>query len=161
MEKQNLSQKTIDDLIVKLADKIKNSNKKYTYIVGIARGGLHISKPLAKMLKIKHMTIKISFYNPKFHNAIPYPRLVDVRKFEKNFSSNDEYLFVDDLIDAGHTMNWINENLNPMYGPFDTAVLYLRKKNKYNIIPTFYVEEKPKGWIVFPWEQALTLENKA
>lgn len=144
-----LTEKTIDKLIVQLAEKIKNSKKGYDYIVGIARGGLHISIPLAKILKIKHLSIRVSFYG-EVGMCVPYPRLIDVTALEKK---SGDLLFVDDLIDGGHTLNWINTNLNPQYGPFDTAVLYLNKKNQFGITPTFYVEEKPKKWIVFPWEQ--------
>ena len=147
-EKLHLTQKDIDRLIKKLAIKIKNSKKDYDYIVGVARGGLNISMPLAKILKIKHTSIRVSFYG-EVGVCVPYPRLIDVTSLERK---KGELLFVDDLVDAGHTLNWINVNLNPQYGPFDSAVLYLNKKNQYGITPTFYIEEKPKAWIIFPWE---------
>jgi hypoxanthine phosphoribosyltransferase len=149
MEKQYISQKDIDLHINSLAKIIKNSKKDYDYIVGVARGGLNISKPLAKKLRTKHISIRVSFYGA-VGMGCPYPRLIDTTALET--TKGGTFLFVDDLVDAGHTLNWINVNLSPQYGPFDTAVLYLNKSNRYGITPTFYVEEKPSAWIVFPWE---------
>jgi hypoxanthine phosphoribosyltransferase len=148
-----ITKKEIDKLIVQLAEKIKKSGKEYDYIVGIARGGLNISKPLAKLLKTKHISIRVSFYG-KIGIVFPYPRLIDTTALEKVDGS--DLLFVDDLIDAGHTINWINKNLDPHYGPFDIAVLHLNKNNQYKITPTFYVKEKPNSWLVYPWEQKET-----
>jgi uncharacterized protein len=144
-----ISSKEIKEMIFQLSEKIKKSGKEYDYIVGIARGGLNISKPLSKLLKVKHISIRVSFYGKK-GTISPYPRLIDTTSLE-GIVGND-LLFVDDLIDNGHTINWINKNLSTNYGPFDIAVLHHNKNNEYKINPTFYVKEKPKAWVVYPWE---------
>jgi hypoxanthine phosphoribosyltransferase len=149
-KKLYISKKEINLLTKKLADDIKITKVKYDYIVGIARGGLNISKPLARILKLKHKSIKVSFYGKAM---TPFPKIIDLTEIEG--IGSETILFVDDLIDAGHTINWLNSNIKEYYN-YDVAVLYWNPINRYNITPTHYAAIKPESWIVFPWESAKT-----
>lgn len=143
-----IPQSTIDKHITTLANKIKKSKKKYSFIVGIARGGLNISKPLSKLLNIPHKTIKVSFYGKAVMRGIPQE--INIRPLVAR-DRDETYLIVDDLVDGGNTFDWIKTNLGP-YINFDSAVVYYNKRNDLGYTPTFYAKEKPKKWIVFPWE---------
>ena len=141
-----ISQKEINKLINQLADKIKDANVAYDYIVGIARGGIHISKPLSKILKVPHKSIRVSFYSTAAHQ---YPIMINLKSIDK--LDNHKLLFIDDLIDAGHTINWLNENIKYYY-TYDVGVLYHNKNNRYAVTPTYYATEKPQDWLIFPWD---------
>lgn len=133
-------------LLDNLLKQIENSKIKFDYVVGIANGGLHISKPLAEALNIPHKSIKISFYkNGKLKNT---PK-INLNQL-KNIDNTKKILFVDDLIDSGSSLNYIKQNIHLKY---KTAVLFRNKNNKYKITPDFYAEEKPDAWIKFHWEK--------
>lgn len=143
-----LTKKEIKENINLLAKNIIASGKKYDYVVGIARGGLHVSRPLSKKLKVPHTDIRISFYNKC---QTYFPQIVDLRNL-MNLPIRKNILIVDDLIDAGHTVNWLNENVKE-YFDYDIAVMYLNEHNRHEIVPTYFASYKPNAWIVFPWEK--------
>lgn len=146
---KKLSQQKIDADIEKLANSIFPVKNDYSYVVGIARGGLHISRPLAKKLKLKHTSIKISFYTDGVLTM--YPQKVDVSKLT-SLPKTKKMLIVDDLVDGGHTIQWLNENISE-YIPYDVAVLYWNQHNSRGIYPKYYADFKPEGWVVFPWDK--------
>ena len=148
-EVELISKKTINTHIKTLANKIAQSNIEYQYIVGIARGGLNISKPLSKLLKIPHKTIRVSFYTNDFRHA--YPSIVNVKSLDL-IDKSKKILIVDDLIDGGHTFNWLNSNVKS-YIEYDIGVIYYNERNQFGIKPTFYSEVKPDTWLIFPWEK--------
>ena len=145
-----ISQKTINTHIKTLAKKIKQSSIEYLYIVGIARGGLNISKPLSKLLKIPHKTIRVSFYTNGIEHQ--YPAIVNVKSLDL-IDKSKKILIVDDLIDGGHTFNWLNSNVKS-YVEYDIGVIYNNERNRFGIKPTYFAEIKPDKWIVFPWEKS-------
>lgn len=147
MKKIIISWEEIDKLTKKLIKDIKKSGIDYGYIVGIARGGLHISKNISKELKIPHKTIKISFYGDCITS---YPKIIDVTEIV-HIDKTKPILFIDDLIDNGYSINWIETNLKDYYN-YDTAVIYWNKRNINKIVPIYYAKLKPKEWIQFPWD---------
>ena len=146
-EKLFITKKEIKNNIDTLYKKILSSGKKYDYVVGIARGGIHISKPLARKLKAKHTDIRVSFYN--YHQTY-YPQIIDLQNLQK-LPIRKNILIVDDLIDGGNSINWLNTNIKDYYD-YDTAVAYYNAYNGYQVVPTFFADYKPQAWIVFPWE---------
>jgi hypoxanthine phosphoribosyltransferase len=144
MKKHYVSRKYIDWMIQELINRVVESGKKYTRVVGIKNGGLHISQPMATALGLPHHEVHISYYTTKkpiFKNI--------------NFSweKTDNVLIVDDLIDLGRTItaliNHCRQDLDTEPDNIDMAVLFWKHGS---IKPTYYIEEKPDKWIVFPWE---------
>jgi hypoxanthine phosphoribosyltransferase len=143
--KYYISQDRVDWMIRTLIRQIVGSGTNYTIVVGIRNGGTHISKPVAEALGLPHQEVHISYYttkSPIFKNI--------------NFTWDklDNVLIVDDLIDKGKTVKALihhcNQDLDTIPNSIDVAVLYW----KYNsFVPTYYVEEKPDAWVVFPWEE--------
>lgn len=136
MGKIILSYKQFGMMMDKLVYKIKKSGKKYDCILTIPNGGFPVATHLAKYLEIPKI---ISSHQAKTSDQIAINHI--------NHISNT--LIVDDLIDTGITMFQIKES----YRIGDIAVLYFKpEKMKYNIIPTYFVEET-SDWVVFPWEK--------
>ena len=143
----HVSKQKIDLMIDKLYKRIVLDNNKFDYVVGIEKGGLNISVPLAKMLNLPHKSIKISFYNGQ--NKANSEPIVDF--YGHKFNKKDKILMVDDLIDDGFTANYFINNIECKY---KIAVLYWNKYGKYKIIPDYFLEEKfINSWLEFYWEQ--------
>lgn len=139
------TEQEIQTRVEKLADLIKSSKKKIDLIVGIESSGLYISRPLAQLLNLPHASVKISFYGES-----KTPKDIPVVKSNIKWSDTDTYLFVDDLIDSGSTIHYLPKLVKKEN--FLSAVLFLKKNNKYEVTPDFWVEEKPEGWLNFYWE---------
>lgn len=125
-----------------LAAKINEKGQPFPSMLVVARGGLVVAGILAPLLDIRDIhCVGLESYseNGKRGNIIQHNDL-DVGALDENF------LVVDDLVDSGHTINYIN-NL----GLPNSAVLYRKTGTEFE--PTFFVREVPaEKWIVFPWE---------
>ena len=142
----HVSKEKVDEMILKLYKRIVLNKENFDYVVGIERGGLNVSIPLAKMLNIPHKAIKISFYKDKIASNIP-----EVDFYGHQFDKKDKVLVVDDLIDNGHTFSYFIDNIQCKH---KIAVLYWNKYAKYFIIPDYYIEEKfINTWLTFYWEE--------
>jgi hypoxanthine phosphoribosyltransferase len=142
-----VSPEKIQLMIEKIVGRIRVNNEKFSYVVGIERGGLNVSIPLAKMLNLPHKSIKISYYGDgNIKGSIP---TVDMHGHE--FNKTDNVLFVDDLVDSGATVVYIKENIHCKQ---KFAVLYHNKNSKYEVVPDYYADVKfLNTWLVFPWEE--------
>lgn len=135
----------IDAMVRSLALSIKQSWRVFEQIVGIERGGLFISRPLAALLGLPHDSIIISCYTETGKRLAPV--------ISGDYDTNLDTLIVDDLIDGGSTMKLLAKYYHQT--PSDAvAVLFW---NTDSAEPDFYVEEKPEQWLVWPWE--LDYEN--
>jgi hypoxanthine phosphoribosyltransferase len=88
----------IEDIFT-LAEKIKDSGKKYKYVYGIPRGGLMVAVYLSHELEIE--------------------LIMDL--MEVVFEENSDILIVDDLTDTGKTLK--------EYYQYDCAVLYKKPRS--------------------------------
>lgn len=134
-----LTQFDIDGMIRDLTYQVKSSGRRFTRVVGIANGGLPVSRPLAKALGLPHESVRISHYDGSV--------LRDTPIIEGDLSQPTGNLIVDDLIDKGWTINAFDKH----FGRRGNAVAVLLW-NPHGPEPDFYVDEKPDAWIVFPWE---------
>lgn len=138
-----LSQEAVKGMIDDLWDQIIRSKRKFKMVVGIERGGLHISIPLAECLGIPHHSVKISRYDDK---SLRKEAIIE----DKKIKLKRPCLIVDDLIDDGGTL-LAYKNLFGIKKRDAVAVLFWNRSAP--IKPDFYCMNKPKDWIVFPWEQ--------
>jgi hypoxanthine phosphoribosyltransferase len=142
LETKLYSQQEIDKMIQALIRQIKKSERQYKYVVGIRNGGINISKPIAKALELPHKSVGISCYDGM-------KKLENVKIDEGDFDWEPGGLIVDDLIDTGSTIT----SFKRFFGEGHVAVLFWRTDAKYYVRrPEYYVDEKPKAWIIFPWE---------
>lgn len=141
LEKIYVGSTTIDFMILELAESIRKSGIEFEQVVGIERGGLHISQRLAQILNLPHDSVRISCYDDMGRRSDPI--------VEGWYNSDLRTLVVDDLIDGGTTIKLFKERF--LYKTTDAvAVLFWREGS---IKPEFYVDKKPEPWLVFFWEQ--------
>lgn len=133
-----LTSEQVTDMIGKLAVQIKISGLHFNQVVGIERGGLHVSVPLAYFLELPHTSVYISHYDG--HT----PRKVPLIKGPLYPTTGN--LIVDDLIDDGKTIKTFDRVFG--LGGNEVGVLFWKFGS---IKPRFYVAEKPVEWIYFPW----------
>lgn len=137
----------VDKMILTLSKRIILDKLNLDYVVGIERGGVNVSEPLAKLLGVPHKTIRISFYKDESMCASAEP---EVDLHGHTFNPKDKVLVVDDLIDNGHTLKYFQEKFNCQS---KIAVLYWNKYGKYHIVPDYFIEEKfLNTWLRFYWE---------
>lgn len=142
MQVKQVSPKEVSSWIKDIATQILLSGKKYDYVIGIEKGGLHLSKPLSNLLCLPHKSVRISFYE---HGSAP---ALDPIVETNGFIYQPNGLLVDDLIDEGRTIN----EFNSLFGKLDVAVL-LWNEDAFTEKPEYYGAVKPKEWVIFPWEQ--------
>jgi hypoxanthine phosphoribosyltransferase len=119
-------------------------------IIGIASGGLNLSRPLSNWLKCHHIEIDIYFYNQnKLNHGKPY--FYDIPPMPKFWTN---LLVVDDILDSGSTIKFFMENTGLVHGVnFKIATLHWNPKGQSGIVPDYYISKKPKNsWICYPWE---------
>ena len=110
-------------LVDALAQKVIDRGDKYEGIYGIARGGLIPAVVLSHKLKLPFITNLNSMYSKQF-------------------------LVVDDISDTGETLRRVMRT--DVFKYAKTATLHYHKQSI--VEPDFWVEEKDKDWIVYPWE---------
>lgn len=146
----SLTYKDIERDINDLVSQITRFHIKFNRVVGIANGGLPVSKPLAEYLNLPHNHIHISCYGI---NKTPSTNPI-VNLFDYQPSTNETILLVDDLLDNGNTLLCFKQlfpDLVQSRHYFFTCILY----NPYNphlLNADFFAQYKPKQWIHFPWE---------
>jgi hypoxanthine phosphoribosyltransferase len=135
--KIHITQLEIDAMLLNLATQVREHG--FTRVVGIANGGLPISRPLAALLDLPHESVRISHYDGKVLRETPI--------IEGQLSQSQGCLIVDDLIDGGWTYRTFDQHFG--FRGNAMAVLFW---NPTGPKPDFYVTEKPDAWVVFPWE---------
>lgn len=141
------------DKLIQLYHKILRGGKP-SKIVGIANGGLNISKPMAEWLGVHHMSISIHFYNEEL-KLLNRPHFADVPEIPKDWTN---LLIVDDIIDSGTTVQYFQKYSGLKHKiNFRIACLHWYPDGKYKIKPDYYIDKKPKNsWIIYPWEKEFT-----
>lgn len=134
--------------LYKLYYKIKKGGVP-TIIVGIASGGLNLSKPLANWFQCKHISVSIHFYDGDRLAGKPY--FADIPTFPIDVKN---LLLVDDILDSGTTIKYFMDQTKLIHGEnFKIATLYWNPNGKFGMKPDYFVDKKKKNsWIVYPWE---------
>lgn len=130
-----------------LATQIKASGSEYAYVVGLARGGLIPAVQLSHMLDVP------------FDSLLWQTRDGGIQERKRELlvalHEGKKILIVDDLIDSGHAMSSLIEDLGFSRAQLDIAVLYYNTAQ--SIKPDYYARTIDRSvderWIVFWWEQ--------
>jgi len=137
------------DAIVK---QIEAGTERFTRVVGIRNGGVIPAKRIALLLDVPYSDIRISFYKGTDIQTKISSDSISENELAQLFNWEVEHvLFVDDLIDSGRTIKWLEKVLTKNnVENYSIAALYAKKisKNKY------IGSRKPEGWLVFPWEES-------
>lgn len=146
----------IEELTLRVCEKIIDSGFSPEVIVGILRGGWIVARLVSDYLGIGETgSIGVKFYEDVGKKAetpvITQPLVTDVR--------HRRVLIVDDVSDSGKTLQLVTE-LVKLYGPssISTATLYVKP---WTIMVPDYYAETTDLWIAFPWEPAEILRSLA
>lgn len=132
----------------RLVDEIQTSNKRYDYIVGVARGGSIPAVYLSHRLKLPMKNVSWS----TFHVEQMRESAIDVAD---DIMEGKRVLIVDDILDSGRTMKELILDWSCDREDVDIAVLIYNVSQ--DIVPNFYGRQINKElhdeWIDFWWEQ--------
>lgn len=130
----------------KLAQQIQQSGETFTTMIVITRGGLCVGGVLSQFLNIKDIrTICLESY--KDHKEQPL-RIVHTPDLYRLFG--ERILVVDDVLDSGHQLKWVQNFLGEHQLFYKTATLYCKHPR---ISPNYHVSYYPYSlWVKFPWE---------
>lgn len=143
-----ISYSKFETLLRKLYYKIDRAGVP-SLIVGIANGGLNVSKPLANWFQCEHVSISIHFYNGDKVEDKPY--FFDIPPIPTDIGN---VILVDDILDTGSTINFFKTQSGLVHGVnFKIATLHWNPNSKFGLKPDYFVEKKKENtWIVYPWE---------
>jgi len=141
---------TFDDIWLltnELAKKIRNENLKPDVLIGIARGGLVVTRILSDIMdNSKVAIIGVGFYKG-INETEKDPILTQELTIEL---VEQKVLLIDDVSDTGKSFEFAvkylhSKNLHTL----KTAALHFKPHSIFK--PDFFVSETSK-WIVYPWE---------
>jgi hypoxanthine phosphoribosyltransferase len=132
----------------KLAESLRDYS--FTHILSVERGGGYVTRELIKYYsRAVVVPIRVSFYDGQTKREKPlveYPSC-------KVFKPQEKVLCVDDLLDSGETIDYIqNMHILEKVESVKTAVLLIKTHSK--IQADYYVHSNISSWCVFPWEDA-------
>ncbi|MBI2064987.1 MAG: hypothetical protein HYT62_02980 [Candidatus Yanofskybacteria bacterium] len=146
---KKLSWEDVGKIIDELANKIKASDFKPDYIIGITTGGLIPLYFLAKKLDIDSiLTVSASSYEKDEQKELKINYLPEVDLGDKNL------LLVDEIAETGTSLKGVCNAMIDKYQPRElkTATLAVNK-DRCKFYPDFYILAEQGKWIVFPWEK--------
>jgi uncharacterized protein len=137
--KEYCSWEEVELLTKTVADKIRNSNRRYDTILGITNGGIIPARLMARELGINNIQF-IPVRNKKLIKEEMFPLFKDKK-----------YLIVDEIYDTGNMLSKVCDAVRRF--DCDFAYLVRRFKND-NDVEGEYVGKvlNHNKWIVFPWE---------
>jgi hypoxanthine phosphoribosyltransferase len=148
VNKQYLTWTQIEDLAIRLADRLPTS---YDVMLVITRGGMVPACIISERLNLRNILVAaVMFYTGQERTLskpiflqFPADPLLNGRKV----------LIVDDVWDSGKTIMAVRDRVLDTGGFPETAVLHYKPShNAYQeAAPDFYVDETD-AWIVYPWD---------
>ena len=144
----------IYELLLNLANQIRNAGFKPDVIVGISRGGWPPARIMSDLLENPELAnVKAEFYlgvaETKGEPVITQPVSVSVK--------GKRVLVVDDVADTGRSLRLVRLHLKEQ-GAVDVKIATIYYKPWSVVTPDWY-ERKTGHWIIFPWERKETVRD--
>ena len=141
---------TFDDIWLltnELAKKILDSNLKPDILIGIARGGLVVTRLLSDIMDIFSVaTIGVGFYDG-IKETKKEPILTQELQTDL---TNKKVLLIDDVSDTGKSFEYAVKYIQKRKMQLlQTAALHYKPHSIFK--PDFFIKET-SSWIVYPWE---------
>ena len=153
----------------RLGSKIIQSGFRPTVIIAIWRGGTPVGMAVQEILafcgiEADHIAIRTSSYTG-YDQRKSIVKVHGLNYLIKRLSHDDRLLIVDDVLDTGHTLVAVIDELRRRARgnmPEDVRVAvpwYKPERNQTDLVPDYCIHETP-AWLVFPHElDALTAEE--
>jgi hypoxanthine phosphoribosyltransferase len=144
----------IYELLLNLADRIREAGYSPDTIVGISRGGWPPARVVSDLLENpKLANVSTEFYvgvaETKGEPVITQPVSVAVE--------GKKLLVVDDVADSGQSLRLVRSHLKKN-GAIDVRIATLYYKPWSILVPDYY-ERETRAWIIFPWERKEALRK--
>lgn len=146
----------IYELLLTLADKIKQSGFEPDVIVGVSRGGWPPARILSDLLENPQLAnVTAEFYvgvaETKSEPTISQPVSASVK--------GKKVLVVDDVADTGKSLRLVRSHLRDK-GATDVRIITIYYKPWSVLVPDYY-QRQTNSWIVFPWERKESVRKVA
>lgn len=142
-----MSWELFNELADKVAKKMRADDYRPDFMVGLARGGLVLSRVLCDYLGIKDLvSLKVEHWGvtatPDGKAQIKYPIKIDL--------TGRDVIVVDDITDTGESMKVAIEYIKTL-NPKTVKTAALRNIQGSSFTPDYYGDEITWRWVVFPW----------
>jgi hypoxanthine phosphoribosyltransferase len=137
----------IYNMLLNLADKIKDSGFKPDIIVGVSRGGWPPARVISDLMGNACLAnVKAEFYlgvaETKKEPLLTQPVSMEV--------AGRKVLVVDEIADTGKSLKLVKEHIiQKGASEVKIATVYYKP---WSIVKPDYYEKKTSHWVVFPWE---------
>lgn len=144
----NYSYEDIENLCEKISKKIKKSNFKVDYILGVAVSGLVPAVIFARLLNTKKiMSVSVSSYEKKKQKELKLLIAPD-----KSLLKGKNVLIIDDICDTGNILIFLKDLLKTYkVKSIKCATIFLNKEH-HKIVPEYY-GKVVSHWVGFPWDK--------
>jgi len=140
-----------ESLAIDLTKKIKSSNKNFSFIVGVSRGGLLLSRLLSSTLDLPMGVIAAKHVDGVYHVDNYISTIYDVE---------GDILLVDDVMDQAsvNVISKINKNYKNINSITSACIFY--KGTEKSFKPDFFTSKVDEFiTIVFPYQEKTILKN--
>jgi len=144
----------IYDLLLELADRIREDGFDPDVVVGVSRGGWPPARVMSDLLeKPQLVNVATEFYlgvaETKGEPAITQPVSASVK--------GKKVLVVDDIADTGKSLKLIRTHLKER-GATEIRVAAIYYKPWSIVVPDYY-QKDTTSWVIFPWERKETIRK--
>jgi len=148
MERQKVDYDVIGFLAKSLALRFKITNKNFTHVIGISRGGLLPAKVISYALDAKLLVLGLNSYDDGGQtDKMDLIQDIDFNKLPED----SRLLIVDDKIDTGNTIDYVKERIGNKFKLVRYVTLFAEKSAK-DKVDHYGVLVPDETWIDFPWE---------
>ncbi len=142
----------IYELLLDLADRVRQDDFKPDAIVGVSRGGWLPARIMSDLLENPELAnVKAEFYRgvaeTKGEPVITQPVSMPVK--------GKKLLVVDDVTDSGKSLRLVQTHLKGK-GATEVKLAVIYYKPWSAVTPDYY-ERETRAWIVFPWDRKETV----
>jgi hypoxanthine phosphoribosyltransferase len=148
MNKQHLTWTQIEDLAIRLADRLPSS---YDVMLVITRGGMVPACIISERLNLRNILVAaVMFYTSQEHTL---DKPIFLQFPADPLLTDRRVLIVDDVWDSGRTIMAVRERVLDAGGYPETAVLHYKPTHSTygDARPDYHVDETD-AWIVYPWD---------
>ena len=148
MDKQHLTWTQIEDLSIKLADRLPTG---HDVMLVVTRGGMVPACIISERLNLRNILVAAVMFYTDVEQTLDRPIFL---QFPADPLLNGKrVLIVDDVWDSGRTITAVKERVLDAGGKPEIAVLHYKPaRSKFqHDRPDFYVDETD-AWIVYPWD---------
>lgn len=144
----------IYNMLLNLADKVREDRFYPDVIVGICRGGWLPARVMSDLLERPELAnVRVEFYlgvaETKTEPVITQPVSASM--------TDKKVLIMDDVADTGKSLRLVKDHVeNQSAQSAKIATIYFKPWSE--TVPDYY-EKKTTCWIVFPWERKETVRN--